>query len=145
MAYSLVIDKTFETTYSGKAEICTYTFKSLPEQLPFEQWFAQRFIDSHIRELANQGSHALKLKVWRDTSPTFTTDYKVEVTASASPLWWNIIIVGAIAVIGLALITWAIIEVKGIDWGEIPEELKKAIGWMPILLGLGLLVWATRK
>jgi len=121
MAYQLITDTRTAAwnTYRGKAEVCTWTFQTGPEQLdPIGQkHLVNRFIDGHVQALSEQRSQLLRLKVWRDTASIWTTNYRVETTATASPLWWNIIIAGILAIIALLIIAWSIKEIKEIDFG----------------------------
>ena len=144
MAYNLILDQAGVSGYVGKAEKCTYEFSTIPEQIPGEQWLADQIIQKHIDELAKENSKLLHLRVWRDTSPTWQTDYRVEVTASASPLYWNLIIIGVLAILAL-VITWKITGVvKNIDWGKAAAPIK----WTAITVAvavIGLILLARRK
>ena len=104
MAWEKIIDRKLNQEFVGHAEKCTYTFSLGPEQVPGMKWAAQQVIDSHVSKLAEENSVLLELRVWEDTAPTWTTNYYVEVVASASPLWWNVIIAGSlILLIGIAI------------------------------------------
>ncbi len=114
-------------TFEGDAEVCTFEFKLTPEQIPVYPWLGQRIVDSFVSELEKEGSRLLELRVYEDTTPTFWTNYRVEVTASASPIVWTPIIIGVLAILFLVAIIFtirAIDEVffkrKGLD-----EETKK--------------------
>lgn len=108
MSYRLIDEKKLNQDYRGHAERCIYTFSvPLPDQLG-AKWTAQQMIDAHIEELWQQGSLLLEYKLYEDASPTFTTNYKVDMIASASPLWWNLIIIGVLAILAIAFISWAI-------------------------------------
>ena len=138
MAWVKIIDQKLNQDYVGHAEKCTYTFKLGPEQVPGTGWALQQVINSHIEALAEENSLLLELRVWEDTTPTWWTDYYVEVTATASPLWWNIIIAGTLLLlIGIAI--WFTIE-------EVEDIVKyvgeKAPGTLPIMAiaGVGVLV-----
>jgi len=136
MALELIKDTAGDTQYRGKAEKCVYTFSTIPEQIPGESWLASQIVQKQIEELAKENSRLLHIRIWRDTSPTWQTDYKVEVFASASPLWWNAIILGVLAILAL-IITWRIVEiVKDIDWGTIPTPIQ----WAIPLVAIGLIV-----
>ena len=114
-------------TFEGDAETCIFEFKLTPEQIPGTEWLGQRIVDSFVSELEKEGSRLLELKVYRDTTPTFWTNYRVEVTATASPLAWNLIIIGVLAILFVIAIVFAIRAIdevffkrKGLD-----EETKK--------------------
>lgn len=141
MAYQLVLDQAGEAGYIGKAERCTYEFSTIPEQIPGEQWLATQFIDRHVSELSSQNSKLLHLRAWRDAAPTWQTNYKVEITASASPLWWNLIIVGVLAVIAMVL-TWRIVSVVDLNWSEVAPT----IPWIAIaIVAVVLFILAGRR
>ena len=114
MSWNKIVDRKLNQSYQGHAEMCTYTFSLGPEQVPGMGWAAQQVIDSHVKKLAEENSKLLELRVWEDTGPLWQTNYHVEVVASASPLWWNLIIGGAlILLIGIA-IYFTIKEVRDI-------------------------------
>ncbi len=142
MAFKKILDRRGDPDYSGKAEQVTFTFSTIPEQFPGEQWLADRIIDKIVGQLAGQNSKMLYLRVWRDTSPTWQTHYKVELTASASPLWWNLIILSVLAIFSLIL-TWQIVNVvEDIFWREDGTEpgLVGALKWgtLAIIAVLGI-------
>ncbi|GAI61877.1 unnamed protein product, partial [marine sediment metagenome] len=113
--------------YEGDAEICTFEFKVTPEQIPGTEWLGQRIVDSFASELEKEGSRLLELKVSRDTTPIFWTNYRVEVTATASPLAWNLIIIGVLAVLFVVAIIFAIKAVESLVYHRktLDEETKK--------------------
>ena len=113
--------------YEGDAEVCTFAFKLTPEQVPGTEWLADRIVNAFVSELEKQGSRLLEVKVSRDTTPPLWTNYLVEVTATASPLAWSLIILGVLAILGIVAIFFTIKLVdevffkrKGLD-----EEIKK--------------------
>jgi len=120
--------------FRGHAEMCQYGFTvNLPDQLS-ASWSAQQSLDAHIEELQKQGSIILEYKLWEDKlSGTFTTDYLVEVTASASPLWWSLIIIGVIGLLGILATAWAIHEVK-----DIAEYSPGLAAGLTLTLALGI-------
>jgi len=69
--------------------------------------------------------------LWEDKSPLFTTDYKCQIVASASPLWWNLIILGVIGLLALLVTTWAISKV-----GDIAEYSPGAAAGFTISMGM---------
>ncbi len=113
--------------YEGDAEICTFEFKLTPEQIPGTEWLGQRIVDSFASELEKEGSRLLELKVYRDTTPMWWTNYRVEVTAAASPLAWNLIIIGVLAVLFVIAIVFAIKAVESLIYHRktLDEETKK--------------------
>ena len=113
--------------FEGNAETCIFEFKLTPEQVPGTEWVGQRIVDSFVSELEKEGSRLLELKVYRDTTPTFWTNYRVEVTATASPLAWNLIIIGVLAVLFVIAIVFAIKAVESLIYHRkgLDEETKK--------------------
>ncbi len=111
MAYKLIQSVRMNQSYIGHAEECTWEFTiPLPEQAA--QWPADLMLQTHIDQLATQNSKLLELKVWRDIASDFTTNYRVVTTATASPLWWNLIILGVLAVIIAIAVAWSITMVR---------------------------------
>jgi len=114
MAWELIVDKKLNQDFVGHAEMCSYTFSLGPEQIPGTGLARDYIVNSHVKELAKENSELLELRVWEDTEPTWQTHYHVEIVATASPLWWNLIIGGVlILLIGIA-IYFTIVEVKDI-------------------------------
>jgi hypothetical protein len=115
MSCQLVKNEKYNQDYRGHAEKCTWTFTvNLPDQLG-AGWTAERLAQAHITELHDQGSIILEFRLYEDkTSGTFTTDYRVEVVASASPLWWNLIILGVIGAIIVIGVAWTIQNIEDI-------------------------------
>jgi len=113
--------------FEGDAEVCTFDFKLTPEQIPGTEWLAQIIVDSFVSELQKEGSWLLELRVYEDTTPTFWTNYRVEVTATASPLAWNLIIIGVLAVLFIVAIVFAIRSVEDLIYHRkgLDEETKK--------------------
>lgn len=131
MSYQLIVNQKENQDYRGPAEVCTYEFKLWPEQIPFTRWTAQRIMNAHNDKLAEQNSQLLELRMWEDTAPTWTTDYRVEVVASASPLWWNVIIIGVLVVLAIGGIAYTITQLEDIT-EYIGEKSPGAIPWMMI-------------
>ena len=134
MAWQKIVDKKMNQDFVGHAEKCTYTFSLGPEQIPGTGLARDYIINSHVEELAKENSRLLELRVWEDTEPTWQTNYYVEVVATASPLWWNVIIIGVlILLIGVA-IYFTIEKVEDITKyvGE------KAPGTIPLLYIAGI-------
>ena len=114
-------------TFQGDAEVCTFEFKLTPEQIPGTEWLAERIVEAFAAELQKQGSRLLGLKVYRDTTPIFWTNYRVEVTATASPLAWNLIILGVLAILFIVVIYFTIKLVDQVFFKRkaLDEEIKK--------------------
>ena len=114
-------------TFEGDAEICTFEFKLTPEQIPAYAWLGERIINSFTSKLEEEGSRLLELRVYEDTTPMFWTNYRVEVTATASPLAWNLIIIGVLAVLFIVAIYFTIKVIDEVFFKRKPldEETKK--------------------
>ncbi|GAI69543.1 unnamed protein product [marine sediment metagenome] len=113
--------------YEGDAETCTFEFKLTPEQIPGTAWLGQRIVDSFVSELEKEGSRLLELKVYEDTTPTWWTNYRVEVTATASPIVWTPIIIGVLAILFIVAIYFTIKLVDEVFFKRkaLDEETKK--------------------
>lgn len=114
-------------TFEGAAETCIFEFQLTPEQIPGTEWLGERIVDSFVSELEKEGSRLLELKVYEDTTPTFWTNYRVEVTATASPLYWNLIIIGVLAILFVVAILFALKAVESLIYHRkgLDEETKK--------------------
>lgn len=147
MAWELAEDVIYPQgkTYKGPAETCAVSFELGPEQLDpvGQRQMVDQMVDSALQSVEEQGATPLRLTVWRDPAPTWTTPYYVVITAHDSPiplLIWAAIF--AVMFLLLAIvIAYTVHEVKGIDWtGGITETAK----WIGIgSLGLGGLVLAA--
>ena len=138
MAWELIVDKKENQSYRGKAEKCTYHFSLGPEQLPGTQWTAKQIADAHAEELEKEGSKLLELRMWEDTSPVWHTDYYVECVATASPLFWSLIIAGVLAII-IGLIVYFTIDKIDEIVDYVGEKAPLAIPLLAIA-GIGVLV-----
>jgi len=149
MAWEKIVDRKLNQEFSGHAELCTYTFSLGPEQIPGMGWAAEQIINSHVDKLAEENSILLELRVWEDASPTWTTDYYVEVVASASPLWWNLIIGGALILLIGAAIYFTIKEVRNIteyvgeEAGGVGISLMYAAG-IGVAALIGIALWRKK-
>lgn len=127
--YELIQHTIYPWAYisEGDAEVCTFEFKLTPEQIPGTEWLGERIVDSFVSELEKEGSRLLELKVYRDTTPIFWTSYRVEVTATASPLAWNLILIGVLAILFVVAIIFAIKAVESLVYHRkaLDEETKK--------------------
>lgn len=134
MAWELVMNKRLNQSYRGSAEWCHWEFRvNLPDQMG-TIWTAKQSLNAHIEELEKQGSTILEYRLWEDKAPTWTTNYFVEVIASASPLWWNVIIIGVIALLGI-IVTYFVIK----ETGHIAEYIGGvAPGAIPLLALAGI-------
>ncbi len=114
-------------TFEGDAETCVFEFKLTPEQIPGTEWLGQVIVNSFVSELEKKGARLLELKVERDTTPVWWTNYRVEVTATASPLAWNLIIIGVLAILFIIAIYFTIKLVDEVFFKRkaLDEETKK--------------------
>jgi len=112
--------------FEGDAEVCIFEFKLTPEQIPWTEWLGERIVDAFVSELEKEGSRLLELKVYEDTTPTFWTNYHVEVTSTASPIAWMPIIIGVLAILFIVAITFAIKAVESLIYHRkgLDEETK---------------------
>lgn len=127
MAFELVRDEQLNTEYEGEATRFVYSFTvNVPDQL-MADWIANRCVDDHVNQLAEQGTQLLRLRVWEDKlSGTFTTDFKVEVTAagygdvslpagSIAGYWFiPVVIIGVLAIIGVLVVNQSLDSIERI-------------------------------
>ena len=127
--YELIQDTIYPWAYvfEGNAETCIFEFQLTPEQIPGTAWLGERIVDSFASELEKEGSRLLELKVYEDTTPTWWTNYRVEITATASPLAWNLIIIAVLAILFIVAIIFAIKAVESLVYHRkgLDEETKK--------------------
>ncbi len=117
-------------TYEGNAETAVFEFQLTPEQIPGTEWLSDRIVDAFVAELEAQGSRLLRLKVSRDTTPTWWTNYRVEITATveagtagtvgAVGFAWSAVIIGVLAILFIIAIVWAIRSVDAIFFKRSP-------------------------
>lgn len=136
--YKLVKDVLgpYAYVYEGNAETCVFEFKLLPEQLEvvpgmeaFTEWLVNKLIEGSISGLEEQKSRLLGIKLYRDTTPALWTDYRCEVTATASPLYW-LVIVGIVVALLLVLTYAVIFPIHKLFFKPPPlsEEIKRTWG-----------------
>lgn len=114
MSYQLIKETKLNQDFRGHAERCVYTFSvDLPDQMG-ARWRAEDLVNAHITELQTQGSILLELRLYEDKSPTWSTDYMVEVIASASPLFWQIIAIGVLTALSIIFIYLTVRQVEEI-------------------------------
>ncbi|GAI55488.1 unnamed protein product, partial [marine sediment metagenome] len=90
-------------------------------------WLGEKIINSFVSELEKEGSRLLELKVYEDTTPTWWTNYRVEVTATASPIAWMPIIIGVLAILFIIAIIFLIKVIDEVFFKRkaLDEETKK--------------------
>ena len=134
MAYALIQSVRMNQTYIGHAEKCTWEFTiPLPEQ--FAQWPADIMVQAHVDILAAQNSRLLEMQVWRDIQPDFSTNYRVITVATASPLWWNLIILGVLGAVIAIAVAWSITEIK-----DMPTYVSLSLIAAAGIAGVGLIM-----
>lgn len=113
--------------FDGNGETCTFDFKLTPEQIPVYPWVGEAIVNSFVSELEKEGSRLLELRVYEDTTPMFWTNYRVEVTATASPIAWTLIIIAVLAILFVVAITFAIKAIESLIYHRktLDEETKK--------------------
>lgn len=143
MAFKLIDSVKLNQNYRGHAERCIYTFTvAQPDQLG-ANWTANKILEAHIDELRTQGAILLEYKLYQDAAPTFTTDYKVDMITSASPLFWNLIIIGVLAVLSIIFVKYTIQDVKDIAQYA-PQALAIGAG-AALLIGAAALVYVVKR
>lgn len=144
---------TYGRTYNGPAEMCTFTFKTGPEQLAFlDNWLRNNLIRNFKAELEKEGAKLIHTTIYRDIGPIFDTWWKVEVTADvsgglaqagarmASPFPWALIIGFAVAaVIGYFLMRPVIESITDLFWGT-PGDGIGGLPWGLIIIGILILL-----
>lgn len=113
--------------YDGKAEVCPFEFKLWPEQIPGAPWLGKKIANAFASKLEAEGSKLLELKVYEDTTPTFWTNYRVEVTATASPIAWALVIYAVLAILFIIAITFLVKTIHTLFFEHKPlsDEIKK--------------------
>lgn len=116
-----VLDKTTVagSSYSGPAQVATFTFSVLPEQLGFvNNWLVSNVVAKMEAAAVAEGVKTLRVRLWRDTGPTFSTPYLCELTLSNPTTLAQGAALAAIpaiilAIIGVALaaiLVWLVIK-----------------------------------
>jgi len=146
MPWELIHEETTDLgwEYRGKAELCVFEFKLLPEQVPGMGRVAILLSNAFARVLPEHGGGLLRIRVWEDTSPALWTNYRTEVVSVASPLIWKAIVAGALTVAFLVALTFTIREVRKLVW-DLGEMAPVVIGAGLGLLILLLLIFARRE
>ena len=140
MAYQLIREEKMNQDFRGHAERCVYTFTvNLPDQLG-ASWRAEDLVNAHLTELQAQGSLLLELRLYENKSGTFTTDYMVELIASASPLWWNAIILGVLAVLAIIFVFFTVKQVDDIVQYSPGAATAIGIGTTAIAILIGIVL-----
>ncbi|MBA7707518.1 hypothetical protein ES703_116392 [subsurface metagenome] len=107
----------------------------LPDQFFPNNWVVAKIASTFAEELAKEGGEILDVKIYEDATPIWHTNYKIVAIAHASPFPWAVVIPLILAIILVVAFIKLVVEVKDIDWGEIPAP----IPWAILALGLGVL------
>lgn len=163
MSWKLIADRKMNQDYVGRASSCSYSFSLGPDQMPTTKWSAQKIVSAHQQSLEDQGHELLELRMWEDTSPTWETNYYVEMVATDSggslssitgqisfdPVTWIIIISAALILLTIAFVVYFTID----RTGEIVEYVGSTAGGVAIplmalagvALGTALLIYVIRR
>ncbi|GAJ08294.1 unnamed protein product, partial [marine sediment metagenome] len=91
--------------------------------------------NAFANEIEKQGERVLELRVYADTTPTFWTDYRIEVTAtvptggtSGIAFAWAAVIIIVLIILGIIVLTWSITKIYELFFKPAPlsEEIKEA-------------------
>jgi len=151
-------------TYRGPAQKATVTFRALPEQFDvINRWFFERYVSSMQSALEDRGAVLLETKAYRDTSPTWRTDYLLEVTAGVeaaaeqmafawlTPAIWLLIVQVAAAAIILLVSALVVSKLTNLVWGPGDGERPKPplgipwLGWLAFGGGVFVLYMAVKS
>lgn len=138
-------------TYVGKAEEAVFTFSLLPEQLDFiNNFFTNLYVDECEKAIAQNSpqDELLIMKLYRDTSPTWQTDYKCYITATdriGNVLPWALIILASLAVLVYWLIVRPVLnQVTDLLYG--PPGKQGFVGMIPwLVVGAGLFLILQKR
>jgi len=131
MAWEKVTEYTNPAWYgfSGEYTKAVVTFKTGPEQLtwvltdPLGQWLG----DQVQREARDRGQTILFYSLSKNTDPTWTTEWQIDMWGYGSPLLIVAIVVGALAALGIAYLTFKIVSsVQVTKRAEIQQETEQA-------------------
>lgn len=141
-------------TATGMGEQCTFKVTvALPDQLFPDTWEANRIVGTFQDKIKEQGGEMLDLKIYIDTTPTFTTDYYVvalvkpatTVTAVGYFPWPVVIVLILVLLIVLAFV-WVILSVKSVDLGKLIAGIAiPLVAVAAIVGGIGLIILAASR
>jgi hypothetical protein len=113
-------------TATGMGEECTFKVViPFPDQLFPDVWEASRIANTFQEKIKEHGADILDLKIYIDTTPTWTTDYygvalikpSSAYDAVAFPFPWGVVIPLILVLLIVLSFTWLIIEIKELDLG----------------------------
>ena len=131
-------------SYEGMAEEALFTFSLLPEQLDFiNNFFTNLYVGECEKAIAQNSpqDELLKMVLYRDTAPTWQTNYKCYITATdrtGNVLPWALIILASLVV----LVYWLVVnpmltQVTNLIYG--PPGKQGLVGMIPwFVVGAGI-------
>jgi hypothetical protein len=131
MAWEKVAEYTNPAWYSFSGEYtkAVVTFKTGPEQLtwvltnPIGEWLGDRIQN----EAQARGQTILFYSLQKNTDPTWTTDWQIDLWGYGSPLLVALIVLGALAAVGIAYYSYKIVsQVQETKRAEIQKETEAA-------------------
>ena len=131
MAWEKVAEYTNPAWYdfSGEYTKAVITFKTGPEQLtwvltnPIGGWLG----DQIQREAQARGQTILFYSLHKNTDPTWTTDWQVDLWGYGSPLAAVAIVAGALAALGIAYMTMTIVnQMQATKRAQVQRETEAA-------------------
>lgn len=134
--------KPLADTYYGKAQTATFTFSLGPEQLDsVNKWFVNQYVNECEKAISRNspGDHVLTITLFRDTSPTWQTDYQCTIVSSditGNPLpWLAILALVAIALVIVWLVVRPVLQsVTDLLYGKDGDKGAGGMGILPIAL-----------
>lgn len=142
-------------TATGTGEQCTFKVTiPLPNQLFPNTWEGNRIISAFQDKIKEQGGDILDLKLYLDTTPTWTTDYygvalvKPATPAGAVgfPFAWAIVIPLILVLLIILAFTWAIIEIKSVPLGKLVAGVAiPLVAVAAVVGGVGLIMLASSR
>ena len=142
-------------TATGMGEQCTFKVTiPFPDQLFPDTWEANRIVSAFQDKIKEQGGEILDLKIYIDTTPTWTTDYyvvalvKPAATAIAVgfPFPWAVVIVLILVLLIVLAFTWVILSVKSVDLGKLVAGVTIPLVAVAAIVGVvGLIILASNR
>jgi len=112
--------------YIGKAEVCTFEFSFLPEEIPGVPTIAGLVASALRSAIQQEQGHLLSYRLYLDRAEWYRSRWLCIVTAHASPLAWYWIV--AIIAAAIAALAYLIHEIKSVPY----------IGPAIVLIGVGV-------
>jgi hypothetical protein len=106
-------------SYSGPAQVALFEWSVLPEQAgSVNTWLVNNLVNKATAEAIANGCKVLRVRLWRDTGPTFSTPYLCELTITdparmaqgASMEMPQLVILAIITVALAAILVWLIVK-----------------------------------